>query len=59
MTEEVFELKGYTIDDKQDYFTMITLSAGTYSVARYQVDPTATKKVLELQQVVLGSEAVG
>lgn len=50
LTEEVFEMVGFTIDDKQDFFMMITKSANTYSVSRYQVKvESETKKMSEME----------
>ena len=43
---------GYTIDDKQDFFIMITKSGGstgTYSVAKYQLNSESeTKKISKI-----------
>ena len=53
---------GYTMDDKQDFFMMITKSGstGTYSMAKYELNSESeTKKMSEKETIILGNEPVG
>jgi hypothetical protein len=60
LSEEVFEMIGYTIGDTQDFIMMITKIGSTQSLARYKVDyGSESKKMTEEQNIILGVEPVG